>query len=258
MPGDPRRLVIIPSFNAGWRAPEVVRNARKHWGPVWIVTDGATDGTPALLDALARELPDVRTIHLPLNRGKGAAVLEAVKLAAGAGFTHFLCLDSDGQHPEDRIPQFMEASQRHPDAMILGKPVFGPDAPLIRVLWRKNSNALTALETLGGGIGDSLFGMRVYPIAPFLSVMQETAWARRFDFDPEAAVRLSWRGVPAVNLDTPVRYPSPDDGGVSHFRYLRDNLLLTWMHLRLLAAWPFHIPSIFWRRYRNIDERPSP
>jgi hypothetical protein len=27
---------------------------------------------------------------------------------------------------------------------------------------------------------------------------------------------------------------SAAEGGVSHFRYLRDNLLLTWMHTRLV------------------------
>jgi hypothetical protein len=59
---------------------------------------------------------------------------------------------------------------------------------------------------------------------------------RRFDFDPEAAVRLSWAGVRAINLPTPVRYLTPAEGGVSHFRYLRDNALLTWMHLRLVAG----------------------
>ena len=59
---------------------------------------------------------------------------------------------------------------------------------------------------------------------------------RRFDFDPEAVVRMSWLGVPAVNLPAPVRYLSAAEGGVSHFHYGRDNLLLTWMHLRLLAG----------------------
>jgi hypothetical protein len=98
--------------------------------------------------------------------------------------------------------------------------------------------------------------MRVYPLSAFLSVMSETAWARRFDFDPEAVVRLAWRGVPAINIETPVHYPAPEDGGVSHFRYLRDNILLTWMHLRLLAEWPFRVPGILRRRYRNIDAHP--
>ena len=81
-----------------------------------------------------------------------------------------------------------------------------------------------------------LFGFRVYPIAPLIAVMAESPWMRRFDFDPEAAVRLVWRGVRPVNLPAPVRYLRPEEGGVSHFHYGRDNALLTWMHLRLLAG----------------------
>lgn len=72
---------------------------------------------------------------------------------------------------------------------------------------------------LWGGIGDSLFGFRVYPIALLLEIFEITRWMRRFDFDPKAAVRLDWRGVPAINLRTPVRYWHPDEG-VSHFSYL--------------------------------------
>jgi hypothetical protein len=59
---------------------------------------------------------------------------------------------------------------------------------------------------------------------------------RRFDFDVEAVVRLAWHGVRPVNIDAPVRYPSADEGGVSHFHYVRDNLLLAGMHSRLMAG----------------------
>jgi hypothetical protein len=56
-----------------------------------------------------------------------------------------------------------------------------------------------------------------------------------FDFDAEALIRLAWRGVPPVKRPVPVRSLAPDQGGVSHYRYLRDNLGLSWMYLRLLA-----------------------
>ena len=59
---------------------------------------------------------------------------------------------------------------------------------------------------------------------------------RRYDVDVEAAVRLAWAGVPAINLPAAVTYPPKDAGGVSHFRYIRDNALLTRMHTRLLLA----------------------
>jgi hypothetical protein len=66
--------------------------------------------------------------------------------------------------------------------------------------------------------------------------MRRTRWMRRFDFEPEAAVRLVWDGVPTVNMAAPVRYLTPGEGGVSHFRYGRDNVLLTFMHARLVVG----------------------
>ena len=128
--------------------------------------------------------------------------------------------------------------------MILGRPVFDASAPLLRVRGRRISNAWTNLETLGAGIDDSLYGFRVYPIAPLLAVMRGQRWMRRFDFDTEAVVRLAWRGVTPINIAAPVKYLRADEGGVSHFRYGRDNVLLTWMHLRLMLGFALRLPLL--------------
>ena len=241
-------LVIIPSYNPGPQVVDTVRAARAQWTPVWVVVDGSTDGSAASLQALARDDDGLQVIVLPENRGKGSAVLAGISQARAAGFTHALTMDSDGQHPADLIPAFMAASQNRPEAMVLGKPVFAADAPALRVNGRKVSNGWANLETLWMGIGDSLYGFRVYPIAPLQRIMQANRWMRRFDFDPEAVVRLCWAGVPPLNRDAPVRYLRPDEGGVSHFRYLRDNTLLTWMHTRLFLGFLLRLPWLLARK----------
>jgi glycosyltransferase involved in cell wall biosynthesis len=241
-------LVLIPSYNPGPVVYETVREARRYWSPVWVVVDGSTDATPARLEAMAREDPELRVIVLPRNVGKGAAVLHGVELAAADGYTHVLTMDSDGQHPASRIPDFMARSRAEPGALVLGAPIFDASAPTIRVRGRRISNAFANLETLWAGIGDSLFGFRVYPIAQLASVMRPRRWMRRFDFDPEAAVRLVWHGLAPVNIPAPVRYLKPEDGGVSHFNYLRDNVLLTWMHARLVLGLLPRLPLLLWRK----------
>ncbi|MDD3483418.1 glycosyltransferase family 2 protein [Azovibrio restrictus] len=241
-------LVLIPSYNPGPKVEETVRAARAQWSPVWVVVDGSTDGSAERLQAMAAEDPGLNVICLPENRGKGAAVLEGVTRAAAQGYTHALTMDSDGQHPADLIPRFMAVSQADPAAMVLGKPVFDADAPALRVNGRKVSNGWANLETLWMGVGDSLYGFRVYPIAPLKAIMGRSRWMRRFDFDPEAVVRLCWAGVKPVNVDAPVRYFRADEGGVSHFKYLRDNVLLTWMHTRLFLGFLVRLPLLLLRR----------
>jgi len=188
---------------------------------VWVVVDGSTDGSTAELLEMAVEDEGLRIIVLPKNQGKGAAVLRGLDEAKKAGFSHVLTMDSDGQHPADRIQG------------------------------RQVSNWWANLETLWAGIGDSLFGFRIYPVDDLRTVMRRQPWMRHFDFDPEAVVRLCWRGVQPINLDAPVRYFSVEEGGVSHFRYLRDNVLLTWMHTRLFIGFVIRLPMLLARRFIN-------
>ena len=246
-------LVVIPSYNTGATVYSTVRAARAAWSPVWVVVDGSDDGTAEGLRKLAAGDEGLHVDVLPDNRGKGAAVLHALQAARGAGFTHALTMDSDGQHPADLIPRFMQDSMAAPGAMILGRPVFDASAPLLRVRGRRVSNWWTDLETLGAGVDDSLYGFRVYPIAALVEVMQGQRWMRRFDFDTEAVVRLAWRGVRPVNVAAPVKYLRPEEGGVSHFRYGRDNVLLTWMHLRLVFGFLCRLP---WLVTRRLARRP--
>ena len=241
-------LIIIPSYNTGGKVLQTVWDARQIWQPVWVVVDGSTDGTLDALQALARDDLDIRVLALPRNQGKGAAVLYGLREAEAAGYTHAMTMDADGQHPTGKIREFMAASAANPEALILGLPVFDASAPRVRVHGRKLSNWCAELETLGAGIGDSLYGFRVYPITPLREIMERQPWMRRFDFDAEAAVRLCWRGVRPINLAAPVKYFRPEEGGVSHFRYLRDNVLLTCMHTRLILESLLRLPFLLGRR----------
>jgi glycosyltransferase involved in cell wall biosynthesis len=250
-PASAKQLVLIPSYNPGVKVYETVLAARQYWNPVWVVIDGSTDGSVEILNAMAMEDPALRIIHLPVNGGKGTAVLHGIELAKAEGFTQVLTMDSDGQHPAELIPEFMAQAARFPECMVLGRPVFDASAPRIRVNGRKLSNWWANVETLWAGIGDSLYGFRVYPIDALIHVMRKQPWMRHFDFDPEAVVRLCWYGVQPVNVAAPVKYFRADEDGVSHFNYLRDNILLTWMHTRLFFEFLLRLPVLAARRMQR-------
>jgi glycosyltransferase involved in cell wall biosynthesis len=241
-------LVLIPCYNPGAKVVNTVRSVRQQWSPVWVVVDGSTDGSTDLLQALAAQDPGLKVLVQATNGGKGSAVLHGITQALAQGYTHALTMDADGQHPAELVPAFMARSLAEPASLILGKPVFDASAPALRVNGRKVSNSWANLETLGAGVGDSLYGFRVYPMRALHAVMQRSRWMRRFDFDPEVAVRLCWEGLKPVNIDAPVKYFSADEGGVSHFKYLRDNVLLTWMHTRLFIEFLLRLPWLLARR----------
>jgi len=243
-----RPLILIPTYNTGQILRATVASALSHSKPVWVVVDGSTDGSPETLrDFEQTHAGQFRLLQLPQNAGKGSAVLHGLREAIAAGFSHVLTMDADGQHPASSIPIFLKWSAEHPEAAVFGRPIFDASAPALRVNGRKVSNFWANLETLGWGIDDSLFGMRLYPARDLLEVFESTGFARRFDFDPECAVRLAWRGVPILNLPTPVIYPSKEEGGISQFRYLRDNALLSWMHIRLFFGFLPRLPLLVLR-----------
>jgi glycosyltransferase involved in cell wall biosynthesis len=245
---SPSHLILIPSYNTGGKVLQTVWEASRVWQPVWVVVDGSTDGTLEALQALARDDPAIRVLALPQNRGKGAAIFHGLRHAAAAGYTHALTMDADGQHPPEKIQEFMEISRQNPQAQILGVPIFDATAPLERVYARRIVNWWANVETLWIGIGDSLFGFRVYPVVPLLEIMERQPWMRRYDFDSEAAIRLCWRGHDPINRAVPVKYFRPEEGGVSHFCYFRDNVALLFMHVRLMVESLVRMPLLIGRR----------
>ncbi|HEX2861271.1 MAG TPA: glycosyltransferase [Lacunisphaera sp.] len=236
-------LVLLPTYNTGARLRDVVAEVLQHWRPVLVVVDGSTDGSEGPVLELARTEADLEVRVLARNAGKGATVLAGAQAAAARGFTHVLVMDADGQHPAASVAEFMNVSQRNPAAMVLGRPVFPANIPAERLHGRKLSVGLVHFELLGRAVADPLFGFRIYPLAPLLAVLGPRRGGRRYDFDTEAVVRLAWAGVPPLNVSAPVRYFSREEGGISHFHYLRDNLTLVWMHTRLIIEllflrWP--------------------
>jgi len=247
-----RHCVIIPSYNSGQLLEHTVREVLEYSTSVIVVIDGSTDGSQAGVILLATSTPQLHIITLPVNSGKGAAVMKGFEFAQNHGFSHAIVFDSDGQHDASDLPRFFDASLKHPDAMILGEPLFGPEAPELRIKGRLIGNWWTNLETLWGGIHDSLFGFRLYPIIPSLQILNSIRGGRRFDFDTQLAVRLYWLGVKPVNLSTPVYYKKKDAGGVSHFRYIRDNLLLVAIHTQLTLYALTIIPRLIQLRHKNL------
>jgi len=228
-------IILIPSYNTGAVLLErTVRSALEGGYPVMVVVDGSTDGSADALEERLGKPGHLRVLRKAANSGKGDSLRVAAESLAGEGYTHALVMDSDGQHPHNVIPRLMELARNHPGSVIMGQPVFGPEAPRARVHGRKLTSFWTDIETLWCGLGDTLFGMRVYPLQPFLKAFRQTPFARGFDFDPEIAVRMVWLGCKPVGIPVPVRYLAGEEGGVSHFHYLRDNVKLTLLHFRLI------------------------
>jgi glycosyltransferase involved in cell wall biosynthesis len=235
---------IVPTYNNPLTVERVVEKLLSQGLPVVLIDDGSdTAGAEAARAAGTR--PGVHLVLREKNGGKGAAVQDGFTLARELGFTHGLQVDADGQHDLNDVPLFVEAAAAHPNGVILGYPLFDESAPRGRLIGRKISIFWCNVETWGRKIVDPLCGFRIYPLDACAKL---GPIGLRMDFDAEIAVRLIWDGVPAVNLPTGVRYLKPEEGGVSSFRMLRDNIRISWMHTRLVTRGIFRALGLLFRR----------
>ena len=235
---------IIPVFNHGATAIQVVERVRALGVDVLLVDDGSEPGCAALLDKAAR-IPGVSLLRREQNGGKGAAVLDGLRRAARQDYSHALQIDADGQHALRDIPLFVDMSRKNPNALIGGNPLYGDDAPKARLYGRWLTRVWVWINTLSRDIPDAMCGFRIYPLAGVLPLIDRTAIAQRMDFDIDIIVRLHWQGVPMLWLPTEVSYPS---GGISHFRSVQDNALISRTHARLFFGMLIRLPGLLAKR----------
>ena len=241
-----RACLAIPIFDHPETIGAVVESLAKFDLPCLIVDDGSDEATGKVLDRLDAACPWVRLERLTHNGGRGAALKTGYRLATRLGYTHAAQIDADGQHPTGDVPLLLDAARRRPDALVLGFPVFGANAPRSRRYGHWISRFWVWLETCSFAIRDPLCGLRCVPLAPTVRVIDRIRCGDHMEFDPEIAVRLVWEGVPVVNVPTRVRYLP---GGISHFRLVRDNVRISWLHTRLFFGMLRRAPRLVARRF---------
>jgi glycosyltransferase involved in cell wall biosynthesis len=241
--------VMIPVYNHEHAVVAVVGGVLAHNLSCIIVDDGSALRCARVLDALvAGEPARITLIRHPVNRGKGVAVLSAIRYAAQAGYTHALQIDADGQHQVSDIPCFLQQAAAHPQALIVGCPQYGETVPSLRRYARYLTHIWVWINTLSRQIEDSMCGFRVYPLPPVIALDQRHKLGERMDFDIEVLVRLYWDGLEIINFPTPVSYASD---GISHFRSVLDNFLISRMHATLFFGMLLRLPMLIARHWRS-------
>ncbi|MFP5363020.1 MAG: glycosyltransferase family 2 protein [Thermoleophilia bacterium] len=183
---------------------------------VLVVDDAMPPGRALGLDELACDL-GVEVLRLARRSGKGHAIAAGVcRLREGAAPpAGVLVLDGDGQHPPERIPDFLAASAVA--ELVIGNRFETPrDVPFVRRVSNRVASHVVA-RTTGAPVHDSQCGMRLLCGRALAEV--------RFPgggFDSEthhlkhclhAGVRVGWVPIPAIY-----------EGRPSSFRPLRDSV----------------------------------
>jgi glycosyltransferase involved in cell wall biosynthesis len=243
-----RTAIIVPVYNHPTTIGPLVDDLVRYEMPLILINDGSEPHCSRVLSSIADKYASISLIERPVNGGKGAAVKTGIRRAAELGYTHVIQIDADGQHDVQDVSRLIALSNQNPNAVISGAPCYR-GVPTVRYYARYLTHLWVWINTLSMDIKDAMCGLRLYPLASTLSIIDSTHTGNRMDFDPEILVRLHWSDVPVIQFETLVCYP---DDGISHFRGLEDNLLISWAHTRLFFGMCCRLPHLLQRKWSSL------
>lgn len=242
-----RYCIIIPNYNHTILLDELIQNLAVFGLSVIMVNDGSDEDASSFFLSLEQKHSYLTLIEHHENQGKGGAVQTGLKAAHARGYTHALQVDADGQHDLNDVEKLLAESKDHPESLISGKPIYDESIPKLRYYARNITHFWVWVETLSFAIKDTMCGYRVYPLASSVNLIETQRLGLRMDFDIEIMVRLFWRQIDIRFVPTAVAYP---ENGVSHFRAVTDNVLISWMHTRLFFGMLIRAPILIFRKLR--------
>jgi len=233
---------LVPFYNHPQNIKALITALKTYELPVVVVDDGSDEASKQILAELERT-EGILLLTRAQNGGKGIAMKDGFKFASERGFSHVLQIDADFQHDAALIGEFLRQSEAHPQSIVCANPIYGDDAPKSRVHGRKITNFWVAINTLSLGIKDAMCGFRVYPLEQLKKAAAKSKTSR-MEFDIEILVNAARQGVDMRWIDTCVRY---EKGGISHFKMLRDNALISLMHAKCFFSLPKFMLDKIWR-----------
>jgi len=195
---------VIPAYNETARLAAPLRamaawfRAQRKSFEIIVSDDGSSDGTAALVEEMRQDIPELRLVKSPVNRGKGHAVRIGVLAANGA---LVLVADADGATPIEETAA-LEAALASADLAVGSRAMGGH----VERRWYRHiiGRGFHALVHLFGvrGIRDTQCGFKLFKSAVARDLFA-LARMNGFSFDVEILLLAQRRGyqIAEVSVD---------------------------------------------------------
>jgi dolichol-phosphate mannosyltransferase len=204
--------VVLPVYNEAATLAGVVDRVRRAFdGPILAIDDGSTDGSADLLAELA-----VDTRRMPENQGYGRALAEGLAHASDRGHRYAIVIDADGQHPPERIPEFMSALDDDVDVVSGSRflPTSGTIGPAPDERRRVNRHVTEVVNgATGWTLTDAFCGFKAYRLEAVRGLhLRERGFAVSLEFWAKAwqgRLRLREIAIDRIYLDPARNFGDP-------------------------------------------------
>ncbi len=220
----PQYSIVIPAYNESARIGGALSSVSacirdRHWrAELLVVDDGSTDNTGAIVEAWAKDHPEVHLLRNESNRGKGYSVRNGMLHASGE---IVMFTDADMSSPIEEAQLLFDAIAEGADIAIgsrwlLGKRIVHAQ-PLYRRIFGRCFNALTRL-VMRLPFADTQCGFKAFrrQAAQMVFGLQRI---ERWGFDPEILFIAITRGLRVTEV--PVTWGHDERSRIS---YLRDGM----------------------------------
>lgn len=228
--------VLIPTYNNAGTLERVINEVLSYTNNLILVNDGSTDNTAGIL----KKFRQIEILTIPVNKGKGNALITGFKRAEKLGYEYVITMDSDGQHFPSDLVVFLEAIEEKkptdPELLVIGgRKMDDPSVPDKSSVGNRFSTFWFWVET-GVDLTDTQCGYRLYPVKAINSL---NLYTTRFELEIEVLVKASWKGVEVKNLPVKVLYDPTER--VTHFRPFWDVARITLLNICFVGVAALYI-----------------
>jgi dolichol-phosphate mannosyltransferase len=209
-----RALVCLPTYDERENLEPMLRALAEVLGPddrVLVIDDDSPDGTGALADRLAAELPFVDVLHRARKEGLGRAYLAGFRVALEQGAELVLEMDCDFSHDPQDVPRLIAAAD-DADVVLGSRYVPGGgvrDWGLVRRLISRGASLYT--QVLLMPVRDATGGFKCFRREVLERLDLDAITSRGYMFQIETTFRARRAGFRVVEI--PITFADREVGG---------------------------------------------